>query len=206
VRRGVLLACGVAAVIAAVAWGLHAHHSSVVGSNGIQPVAFASTIPPHGRVCDFAGTATSTVNAIQMTVGTAGKPSQPLQLTLSGVGASPVLRSYPDGVIDLRLPSGHRVAGGTACLHNLGTQPVFLAGETASASNGARVDGRPVAFHASFGLLSDHPPSWWSLGSSVSSRVGLGRGGAGGSWTGVLMIVLLAASLLGAVWTASAWR
>ena len=205
-RRGVLLACGVVAVIGTVAWALHTHHSSVVGSNGIRPVAFASTIPPHGSVCDFAGTATSPVDAIQFTVGTAGKPPQPLQLTLSGVGASAVLQSYPDGVVDLRLPSAHRVAGGTACLHNLGTQPVFLAGETASAGNGALVNGRPVAFHPSFGLLSDHPPSWWSLASSVSSRVGLGRGGAGGSWTGVLVIVLLAASLLGAVWTASAWR
>jgi hypothetical protein len=199
VARAGAVAFIAAAVLLTVAWALHGDRPPVAGSNGIRPAVFAGVIPAHGTVCENAGSASSAVDGVQVTVGAAGAGPQPLRLEVPGVGRGPVLRSYPDGVVTLRPPSGGSPSGRLACIRNLGRRVVHIAGEGAAPDQGALVQGRRSSFHVSFTLVAQRPASWWSEASSVLARVGLGRAGAGGRTTGVIVVLLLVASMLGAL-------
>jgi hypothetical protein len=93
-------------------------------------------------------------------------------------------------------PAGANPVGRVVCVHNLGHKVVQIAGEGAVPGQGALVRGRPSDFHVSFTLVAQRPASWWSQASGVLARVGLGRAGAGGRTTGVIVVVLLVGSLL----------
>jgi hypothetical protein len=204
VARLSAVACIPVAVILCVAWALHNSRPGIVGSNGIRAAIFAGAIPPHGKACQGIGSASATVDGVQLVVGAEGKGPQPVRLEFAGDRVGPVLRSYADGVVTLRLPPGMDRPSGGVCVHNFGRLPLHVAGENAAAGRGAVVNGRPSSFYISFTLIAAAPPTWWSEASSIVSRVGLARAGAGSPATGALVIALLVLSLAGAV--AATWR
>jgi hypothetical protein len=205
VRRAAAVACIAVAAAAAVAWTLHTHSPSAVGSNSIRPVAFLGAIPPGAQACDAAGSSRLPVDGVRVTVGTNGRGPQPLRAQIGESAPGPVLREYADGVVTLPVVHEPRLGGVRACVRNLGTEPVQIGGEQAAAGEGAQVDRRPADFHVSFILVDDHPPTWWSQAGAVLARVGLGHAwSSGGRSAGALVLTLLALCLLGAM--AVVWR
>ena len=205
-RSAAAVACIAVAVIAAVAWALHTGHSKAVGSNTIRPAAFTGTIPPGAQVCDAAGSSTLPFDGLQVTVGTDRAGPQPLRAQIAGSAAGPVLRRYADGVVTLGVGHQPRFAGGRACVRNLGTKPVQIAGEQTDPGQGAFVGHSAADYHVSFILIDEHPPSWWSQAGAMVGRVGLGHAWPGdGSAAGALVIALLVLSLLGAIVVVLRW-
>jgi hypothetical protein len=205
VRRVAAVACIAVAVVASVVWTLHTHYPSTVGSNSIRPVAFLGAIPPGAQACDAAGSSRLPVDAVRVTVGTNGRGPQPLRAQIVGSSLGSVLREYADGVVTIPVAHEPRLGGGRACVRNLGTEPVQIAGEQAAPGEGAVVGRSTADFHVSFILVDNHPPTWGSQAGAVLARTGLGRAWPGGGRSaGALVVTLLALCLLGAM--AVVWR
>ncbi|HEU4974703.1 MAG TPA: hypothetical protein VFT50_06400 [Baekduia sp.] len=179
---------------------LRSDSPSVVGDNGVRPLGWVTTIKPHQRVCTPLGSASSPPDAIRVTVGVAGAGAQPLALTFPGSSERSVLRDYPDGPVELRIPD--HVAAGTACIGNRGHSGVYIAGEGLA---GSTLHGEEQPFMVSYILVSHHPPSWSSVLGRVLRHVGQARAGAGGSATGWIVLALAVAMVATAVGAAARW-
>ena len=200
-RLAVLLASFVALVVASF-WTLHHRQPEVVGYNGARPFAFVATVAPGRPVCTGLGQGRTQADSVQVTVGSNGAGAQPLRLSLPGAGAGATVGRNRDGVVDLPLPAHPQAGNGVACLENLGTRPVLVAGEPGS---GSSIRNRPQKYTVAYQLVDRSPPRWSADAAEVLRDVGLARAGAGGAATGYVVLILLGLSLAGALAAAARW-
>jgi hypothetical protein len=190
----------VVGVLAALVWGLARPMPTTVGGNGIAPASFVLNLKPGQTVCDALGSAERPADQLLVTLGTYGRPAQPLHVSVDG-RAAPATRAYRSGREGLPLPTGADNGGARACIRNAGDARVAIAG---TPGGGARLNGRRRAFAVSFGLKDSNPPSWSSKFGTIVAQVGDAAGAPFGTATGWIAALLFGMGLVASFVTA--WR
>jgi hypothetical protein len=181
-------------VLAVLVWGLTRPQPRAVGGNGVPPSQFVINLAPRAVVCSPLGRATRDADAVEATLGTYGRPAQPLRLSVNG--SSRVTTGYRSGVVTLGLPAGAARGGDRACVRNLGTARVAIAGVH---GGGSVVNGRGRPFGLSLALVDTDPPSWWNRTPTLVAHVGDAPGAPLGSATGWVAALMFALGLVGAL-------
>lgn len=193
----------IAGIVAAFVWALSQPADAVVGGNQIRPVAFVVTLAPGQQACDALGTATAPADVLIVTIGTYSRPAQPVRLSVDGHSA-PVLRRYTEGVVTIPLPPTARDGGAHACLRNLGTRRIALAG-VPTGERRVSVAGHLQRAALSLELHQGDPETWGDRAGDIMRRIGDAAGAPLGGATGWLVVLLFVAGSLGAVAVVARW-
>ena len=185
-------------IIAALVWTFSQPSSALVGGNSTDPAEFVATVKPGQRVCAILRSSDARADALRVTIGTFGSPSVPLRLSVDKASRAIAASSYRQGEVDFPLPTGSH--GGD----HEGDAKIAFAGIPLGDTE-STLDGKPVKYRVSLGLIDSAPPTWGSRVSQAISRMGNGPGVPFGAATGWVVIVLAAAGLLGAVGAIARW-
>lgn len=187
----VTVVVAVALAIAAVA-ALARTGPSLLGSNGVAPVAFVVVLPADGRACD-AVTVPAAARSVRMTLGTYGRPGA---VTVTGTAHGRTVLAgrarFREGVVDI--PVARRPAAARSvrlCVTNAAAGSLAVGGRTTStaAPAGALAPGsRP-----SFEFPSDgEGATWLDRAGHIARNAGYARFLPGGEALLWLALVLAA--------------
>jgi hypothetical protein len=205
----VVLAVGLTVIVGL--WVFEMSHSAqrTAGSDHVGYPVFAAVVPGGGTACQPVRFVPSNVSAVQLLIGTYGRPLPALRLRfLSASGATVAAGSLAgggrQGTVSVPLSRVSALPLATrACLHVGGSGKVALAGEFGP-GNPETIDGKPQAASISLIYLRHGRESWWQLLPALDTRFGLGKASFFGGWALPVM-----AALLLAVWAATIrllWR
>ncbi len=204
-RVRIVLALALVFALSALILDMSGTAPRTAGSNHVSPAVFAAAIPAGGEVCEPVVPLPSDAARVQLLIGTFGKPAPALTLRyLDASGAQvaegEIAAGAREGLVTLPLHQG-RGAGSAAraCLRLRGGSRIVLGGEGGPASASTEiVNGTPQGGLVSLIYLRSGSESWWQLLPKLSSRFGLGKAALFGSWT----LLVLALLLIG-VWLAT---
>lgn len=191
-----VLAVAVLLLVIATVMTLGRDTTRVLGSNGVPRAEFATTVPPGQAACERVPSVPPATRAIRLTVGVYGDTRARLRAD-AGFKADGRVIHARDG--ELELPLADAGYADRICVANLGTGRVELAGFTTPAASAAVVGTTPAK--GAFGVLYLRGPAatWGERTSDVLSRIGFSKGLPGGSGLGVLLVLLLLATVGGAL-------
>jgi hypothetical protein len=198
----IVLAGGLAILIAAFAFGGSRAHVRLTGSNGIGDGEFVAIVGPGRTLCQSEGAVDAGTGSLRMVIGTYGRPGPELRTSVRFEGGRTLKKGtlapgWRQGPIDLPLgePTPAMRGGARICVANRGDARVAVAGIATPRGRAARVGGRPARGRVRFGYVQDRPTSAFSLTDRIVDRSTFGRG----LWDGLapwaaLGFVLLAAA------------
>jgi hypothetical protein len=200
----VVLAVGLTAILALFAFEMSQAAPRTAGSDHAGDQVFATVIPGGGSACQDVTLVPRDVGAVQLLIGTYGRPLPPIRLRFLSAGgrivaAGSLAGGGPQG--EVKIPFS-RVSdpslASRACLHVSGPAKVALAG-VAGTADLVTVNGKPQP--ASISLIYVRPgrETWWQLLPTLGTRFGLGKASFFGGWTLPAMAALLLAVWAGAI-------
>ncbi len=205
-RRGVALALAIAAlvVVAGTLAQLLNGTERVSGSNDVAPQQFAVVAPARTGFCQSSETLYAGTNAVRMTVASFGRPTGPLDVSVSADGRTlargALDAGWKEGVIDVpldRVPE-RSTRPVTWCARSSAPGRLAFGGEPADSRIAAVAGRRATEGRVSLiGLRAGHPTLLGSAGEIVRHYE---RGTAEwlGAWTWFLMIALLVGAFFAA--------
>jgi hypothetical protein len=191
-RLGILavLVAGLIGLAVALAVTMSQKDARFAGTNDVPPAQFAKQLPAGGEFCQ-AETIFGDSHGIRFLAFSYGKPGPPLEVYASkGGGATFMHGRLPGGWRDgswLYVPTQtvrHSVDG-VVCVRNQGA--------TAAVVNGWQGTARFEYVRAR--------ESWWGTLPAIVHRFGLAKAGWEGSWTVILVLVLMLGAVGLATWS-----
>jgi hypothetical protein len=199
----VVLAGGLLAIVAAAGALLLQHAPRRSGTDLTPNPAFVVALHASQRVCQGGEILPADTAALQLTIGTYGRPGPGLAATVAGprglLAAGGLGPGWRQGVV--RIPVSHvgeSSAGATVCLRNLGPGLVALAGDAPDPGLQLQVNGRTVpSAHLRIDYMRPGRESWLELLGTLAHRLSLGKGGLVSGWAapGALVLMALAVAL-----------
>jgi hypothetical protein len=165
--------------------------------------AFVAGIHGGQEVCQGGELLPADTAALQMTIGTYGKPGPPITVTVTdprgGVVASGRLGAgWRQGIVRIPItrvaqPSEHN----HICIRQERATPersIALAGDLPDPGQHMHVAGRSVEGRLRYEFMRPGSESWWQLLPTIVHRFSLGKGGLvrHWAWVGVLLLMLVA--------------
>ena len=195
---GALLAV---AVVLAIVLSQTTRHA--IGSNFVPPQAFVAQVPGGARVCQSREHIPSGTGAIQVRIGTFGRPGPRLELSVAGPTGGTLARrvrtaGWPEGDVAIPVARLGERQGAEVCLRNAGSAPIAVAGgRTLGAA--AVVGGQPASGGITLRYLEPEARSWWGFAPEIADRVARLRDAPPGALTLPLFLVLAIGTLAAAV-------
>jgi len=187
----------------AVMWALHRPSDRVVGANGVHPFEFVVDVPTRATVCDELGLVRRPFDVVAITLGTYGQPAQPVRLSIDGHEGR-ILRTYAEGVVELPVPPIRRRGGRRACIQNLGSRTIALAGARSGVPR-LVVSGRPRRAALAFEMRQRHPAPWSTRVDEIRRNIGTAVGAPLGRMTAWLVALLYSGAVAIALWMIVRW-
>lgn len=196
----VVLAAGLVAVLAALAFDATRSVRRLAGSNGVGSVEFVAVVGAGQVFCQRAEDVPQGAGTMRMTIGTYDRPGPLLRSSVQSADGRRVLAGrlapgWRQGIVDV--PLGTSDAPGTpgalVCLANRGAHRIALGGAPLGRRAGARVDGRPARGRVRIEYVDGRRTSATDLAGTIASRMQVARG----LWGGAAPWVALALLLLG---------
>jgi hypothetical protein len=200
-----VITVGVLLVVAVFALEMSGSAARTADSNHVGVSAFTATVPGGGEVCEPVSGLPDDAARARLLVGSFGHPVPALGLRFTDArGRTVAVGTFPggpkQGFVDI--PITRSGAPGTetrACLHVAGRNAVAIGGRPAAVGPGSEVvDGKQQGGAISLVYLRSGSESWWQLLPTLLHRFARGKSGFFGTWTLVLMALLVLA-----VWAAA---
>jgi hypothetical protein len=208
-RRGGPWLVVLGAVLAALGIGgmiVHAMSQTAPRLAGVDQTrldAFSTSLRPQATVCQTREVVPGDAAAVGLVLGTYGKRGQPVDITLTGGGATRsghIEGGYGDGLRLVAPLSGPRAEVGAAklCVRNAGDAMIALGGVSAPQRIVGRHETADVEARIAVTWWRPGQESYWSIAGPMAERAGRAKAGWVGTWTiwGVLGVVL-ATGILG---------
>jgi hypothetical protein len=204
----VVLAAGLAGLLVWI--GVGGLHTAVrlTGSNGIGNEQFVAVVGPRERLCQLHESVPANTRSLRMTIGTYGRRSPPLQLTvLSGprdvVPAGRLAAGWKEGIVEIPLGAQTTkvLPDVSVCVVNGGGGRLAVAGAQFGRDTAALVGAHRAAGRVRIEYAGGEARSTWSLAGRIASRMTFGRGLWDGlaPWAALAFVLLAVAAALRAL-------
>jgi hypothetical protein len=201
-RLVVLLGIAVIAVVFAVLLSHRAPRRS--GTDMTPNGAFVAALGRSEQTCQSGELLPSDTSAMQVTIGTYGRPGPPVSVAVTGprtetLTSGGLPAGWRQGVV--RIPVAHvsrAVEDARVCLRNDGGVPIAVAGDFPDPGYTMQVAGRTVTGgRLRWDYMRPGSESWFELLPALVYRSTLGKAGLirGWAWIGALMLMLSAIAL-----------
>lgn len=171
-----------------------------LGTNWVRPVAFVADLQAGERLCQPGMTVPTGTGAVGLRIGTYGRPSPDLELTIRAPGQAPVRAALPAGwrqgdVIVPVPPLGADRRNAQVCLEHDGGGRLAIAGGPGT-GEAAMLDGRAVAGMIRLEYVEPEARTWFAVVSDLPDRIAVARDAIPGP-AAVPLFALLALAVLG---------
>jgi Predicted membrane protein (DUF2142) len=201
-RALVCLAIGLLALAVGLALALSHSAQPRTGTNGVWPQFPLGALGPGQRICQAGELLPADTARVQFAVQPTQRVGPRIAVTLSRGGRTlartSMLVAARNGALASApvQPRAQDLDAVRVCLAVAGRGRVELIGGPTPANTGQlTANGRATGASIPITYVQADAASWWSRASTVSDRMGLGRGDWGGGWVAWLAAALLLGSL-----------
>jgi hypothetical protein len=196
---------GAIVLIFAVLLSQHDHRRS--GSDRTPNEAFAAVLNGGQATCQEGELLPADTAAVEMTIGTYGKPGPPLRVAFTGPhGEALTTGSLPagwrQGIVRIPIPHWSRPTEGVrVCLTDAGSQPITLAGAVPDPGYTMDVAGAKVEGRLRYDYMRPGRESWLELLPTIVHRSTFARSDLVRHWAWAAALLLMIFSVALAVKT-----